>query len=152
MADRYQIIFDMDTKLLEELYHGNSDNNAYTDIRSVLNRYGFKNIQGSVYNGDEGVSEAHGTMAIQELTAKYSWFNPCISNIKFYRLESELNAQFISDAVHAARLKFQKQLDNLKSQLIEAGVPEDKIQAILKDQTFEYEGLENQKLIMPGKK
>ena len=43
-------------------------------------------------------------------------------------------------------------MENLKNQLIEAGVPEDKIQAILKDQTFEYEGLENQKLIMPGKK
>ncbi len=152
MADRYQITFDMDTKLLEELYHGNNYNNAYADIRTVLNKYGFRNIQGSVYIGDEGVSEAHGTMAIQELTAKFSWFNPCISNIKFYRLESELNAQFVSDAVHAARLKFQKQLDTLRSQLIEAGIPEDKIQSILKNQTFEYEGLENQTLILPGKK
>jgi virulence-associated protein VapD len=67
---KYLITFDLDTTKLKTLYHGKNYNNAYYDIRSTLSRRGFENIQGSVYLGQEGISEAHGTIAIQELTAK----------------------------------------------------------------------------------
>ena len=68
---RYLITFDMDTNCLKDNYHGNSYNKAYSDIKTILARHGFENIQGSVYLGREGISEAHGTIAIQELTARF---------------------------------------------------------------------------------
>ncbi|OOH90679.1 VapD [Pasteurellaceae bacterium 15-036681] len=138
---RYLITFDMDTNCLKENYHGNSYNNAYYDIRNVLEEHGFENLQGSVYLGREGVSEAHGTIAIQELTAKFRWFYPCVSNIKFYRIESDLNADFIAENVHKARLAFEKQMQTLEQSLISAGLERSQIDDILKRQVF---SLENQ--------
>lgn len=131
----------MDTNCLKENYHGNSYNNAYYDIRNVLEEHGFENLQGSVYLGREGVSEAHGTIAIQELTAKFRWFYPCVSNIKFYRIESDLNADFIAENVHKARLAFEKQMQTLEQSLISAGLERSQIDDILKRQVF---SLENQ--------
>ena len=108
---RYLITFDMDTNCLKDNYHGNSYNNAYADIKNILAKHGFENIQGSVYLGREGISEAHGTIAIQELTARFDWFYSCISNIKFYRLESDLNAQFIADGVYQAKQAFLQRVE-----------------------------------------
>ncbi|CBX21459.1 unnamed protein product [Neisseria lactamica Y92-1009] len=111
---RYLITFDMDTNCLKDNYHGNSYNNAYSDIKTILARHGFENIQGSVYVGREGISEAHGTIAIQELTARFVWFYSCISNIKFYRLESDLNAQFIADGVYQAKQAFLQRVEQVR--------------------------------------
>ncbi len=140
---KYLITFDMNTACLAEQYHGNNHTNAYGDIKQVLLKYGFSNMQGSVYIGDEGVSEAHGTLAIQELTAKYDWFYSCVSNIKFYRLESDLDAQFIADGVHQAKQRFKKRLAEMEMSLIEAGLEQHKINRILSDQQF---SLENESL------
>lgn len=136
---RYLITFDMDTNCLKENYHGNSYNNAYYDIRNVLEDHGFENLQGSVYLGKEGISEAHGTIAIQELTAKFRWFYPCVSNIKFYRIESDLNADFIAENVHKARLAFEKQMQALEQNLIIAGLGRVQIDEILQRQVFSLE-------------
>lgn len=136
---RYLITFDMDTNCLKENYHGNSYNNAYYDIRNVLEDHGFENLQGSVYLGKEGISEAHGTIAIQELTAKFRWFYPCVSNIKFYRIESDLNADFIAENVHKARLAFEKQMQALEQNLIIAGLDRVQIDEILQRQVFSLE-------------
>ncbi|VEI74677.1 CRISPR associated protein Cas2 [Mannheimia haemolytica] len=138
---RYLITFDMDTNCLKENYHGNTFNNAYYDIRNVLKQHGFENLQGSVYLGNEGVSEAHGTIAIQELTAKFKWFYPCVSNIKFYRIESDLNADFIAYNVHKAREKFEKQLQVLEQTLVDTGLNRVQIDEILKKQVFSLEDL-----------
>ncbi len=140
---KYLIAFDMNTACLAEQYHGNSHTNAYGDIKQVLQKYGFSNMQGSVYIGGEGVSEAHGTLAIQELTAKYDWFYSCVSNIKFYRLESDLDAQFIADGVHQAKQRFNQRLAEMEMSLIEAGLEQHKINRILSDQQF---SLENESL------
>lgn len=134
---KYLITFDMDTNCLKEHYHSNSYNNAYADIKTVLSKHGFNNIQGSVYLGNEGVSEAHGTIAIQELTARFDWFYSCVSNIRFYRLESDLDAQFIADNVHSAKQKYLNRIEQLKKSLIEAGLDNDKINQVLKQQSFE---------------
>lgn len=138
---RYLITFDMDTDCLKSNYHNVSYNNAYKDIENILNKHCFRRIQGSVYLGDEGISEAHGTLAIQELTLRFDWFNPCTSNIRLYRLESDLDAQFISDAVHQAKLAFAKRLEDLKQSLIEAGLNEIQIKSILEKQKLELENL-----------
>lgn len=138
---RYLITFDMDTNCLDNNYHGNNPNNAYANIRSVLERRGFNNIQGSVYLGNENVSEAHGTLAIQELTARYDWFYTCVSNIKFYRLESDLNAQFIADGVFQAKQAFFQRVEQLRKSLVQAGLTQEQIDEVIKQQQFELDGL-----------
>ncbi|HCR6472949.1 VapD [Neisseria sicca] len=136
---RYLITFDMDTNCLKDNYHGNSYNNAYADIKNILAKHGFENIQGSVYLGREGISEAHGTIAIQELTARFDWFYSCISNIKFYRLESDLNAQFIADGVYQAKQAFLQRVEQLRISLTEAGLSDEQINQVLEKQKFELE-------------
>ncbi len=138
---KYLISFDMDTNCLKDNYHGNSYNNAYSDVKAILAKHGFDNIQGSVYLGHEGISEAHGTLAIQELTAKFDWFYACVSNIKFYRLESDLNAQFIADGVFQAKQEFLKRVEQLRLSLEKAGLSESQINEVLAQQTFSLEEL-----------
>ena len=138
---RYLITFDMDTNCLKNNYHGNSYNNAYADIRTILLKHGFDNIQGSVYLGHEGISEAHGTIAIQELTARFDWFYTCVSNIKFYRLASDLNAQFIADGVFKAKQAFFQRVEQLKKSLVQAGLTQEQIDDVIKQQQFELDGL-----------
>ena len=136
---RYLITFDLDTNCLKDNNHGNSYNNAYADIKNILAKHGFENIQGSVYLGREGISEAHGTIAIQELTARFDWFYSCISNIKFYRLESDLNAQFIADGVYQAKQAFLQRVEQLRISLTEAGLSDEQINQVLEKQKFELE-------------
>ncbi|AIK17695.1 VapD [Glaesserella parasuis] len=136
---RYLITFDMDTNCLKDNYHGNTHNNAYYDIRNTLEKHGFEHLQGSVYLGKEGISEAHGTIAIQDLTAKFDWFYPCVSNIKFYRIESDLNADFIAENVHKAKEAFKQQMKTLELTLINSGLDRAKIDEILNKQIFSLE-------------
>lgn len=138
---RYLITFDMDTNCLKDNYHNKNWNNAYYDIKNILSNHGFNNIQGSVYLGNENVSEAHGTLAIQELTAKFDWFYACVSNIKFYRLESDLDAQFIADGVYQAKQAFYARINELKTRLIEAGLTEQQISDIIAEQQFSLKNL-----------
>lgn len=128
----------MDTNCLKENYHGNSYNNAYNDVKNILSKNGFDNIQGSVYLGREGISEAHGTVAIQELTASFNWFYSCVSNIKFYRIESDLNAQFIADRVNSAKIAFLQSVEELRKSLEKEGITQDKIEKIINEQKFEF--------------
>ncbi|MDO5090747.1 MAG: hypothetical protein Q4D61_04310 [Cardiobacteriaceae bacterium] len=138
---RYLITFDMDTRCLQERYPAQTWQNAYADIKKILACHGFDNIQGSVYLGDEAVSEAHGTLAIQELSFRYEWFCDCVSNIKFYRLESDLNAQFIVDGVVKARAVFRERLGELEKSLRLANVGEEQIAQILAAQPFALDSL-----------
>lgn len=136
---KYLITFDMDTNCLKENYHGNNWNNAYADIARILKEYGFEGIQGSVYLGAEGISEAHGTLALQKLTANYNWFYSCVSNVRFYRLESDLNAQFIVDGVFHAKQQFLKKMEALRFSLQQAGLTETQIDQVLKQQSFDFQ-------------
>lgn len=138
---RYLITFDMDTNCLKQNYHGNSYNNAYADIKAVLAKHGFNNIQGSVYLGDPNASEAHGTLAIQELTARFDWFYSCVSNIKFYRLESDLDAQFIADGVYKAKQAFIEHMAQLRKSLVQAGLSDEQIDKVLAEQNFEISNI-----------
>lgn len=137
--DRCLIVFDLDTKCLEKNYHNPSWQNAYADIRKVLNRYRFNNIQGTVYLSEVGVRQAHGTLALQEVAIKFAWFEKCVSNVQFYDLADDFNAQFIVDGIAHAREAFERRLADLRQQLILAGLPAAKVDEIMSKQVFSLE-------------
>jgi virulence-associated protein VapD len=137
--DRCLIVFDLDTKCLEKNYHNNSWQNAYADIRRILNRHRFNNIQGTVYLSERGVRQAHGTLALQEVAIKFAWFEKCVSSVQFYDLADDFNAQFIVDGVAQARAAFERRIADLRQQLIMAGLPTDKVDEIIGKQVFALE-------------
>ena len=137
--DRCLIVFDLDTKLLEANYHNASWRNAYADIQRVLFKNRFQNIQGTVYLSEPGVRQAHGTIALQEIAIRYEWFGKCVSNVQFYDLADDFNAQFIVDGVTQARAAFERRVAGLRQQLIEAGLSTDKVDEIIGKQVFTLE-------------
>lgn len=134
--DRCLIVFDLDPKLLEQHYLNNSWSNGYGDLQRILSRHRFTNIQGTVYLSDVGVRQAHGTLALQEVAVRFAWFEKCVSNIHFFDLAGDFNAQFIVDGVAQARAAFEQRLDGLRMQLLEAGLTEAKIDEIVGQQQF----------------
>ena len=58
---------------------------AYTDIGTVLNRYGFNRVQGSVY-GSQNDSLLNVTLAMNALTT-LSWFKTCVRHIRACKVE-----------------------------------------------------------------
>ena len=139
--DRCLIVFDLDTKLLEQHYHNSSWRNGYMDIQRVLYRHRFSNIQGTVYLSERGIRQAHGTLAIQEVAIRFPWFEKCVSNIQFYDLGDAFNAQFIVEGIAQARAAFERRIAALKTSLIEAGLPADKVEEIIGKQQFSLENV-----------
>ncbi|GHT87107.1 hypothetical protein AGMMS49543_22080 [Betaproteobacteria bacterium] len=139
--DRCLIVFNLDTRLLEENYHNASWRNGYADIQRVLYRHRFTNIQGTVYLSERGVRQAHGTLALQEVAIRFPWFDKCVSNVQFYDLADDFNAQFIIDGVTAAREAFNQRIEVLRQQLLEAGLAPAKIDEIVGQQTFSLENV-----------
>lgn len=83
----YAIVFDLDTNLLRETYPTPSWNNAYSDVRRVLEQRGFDWQQGSTYFGNEQVTAVDCVLAVQELDRTYSWFQPSVRDIRMLRIE-----------------------------------------------------------------
>ena len=140
--DRTLIVFDMDTHCLERHYHNLSWRNAYADIQRILKKHGFTNIQGTVYLSDVGIKQAHGTLALQEVAARFEWFYHCASNIQFYELKDDFNAQFIVDGVQRAREAFQRSLDVLRQELLQAGLPANKVEEIVGKRQFSLQQIQ----------
>ena len=140
--DRPLIVFDMDTHCLERNYHNPSWRNAYADIQRILKKHGFTNIQGTVYLSDVGIKQAHGTLALQEVAARFEWFYHCASNIQFYELKDDFNAQFIVDGVQRAREAFQRSLDGLRQELLQAGLPTNKVEEIVGKRQFSLQQIQ----------
>jgi virulence-associated protein VapD len=137
--DRCLIVFDLDTKCLEKNYHNPSWQNAYGDIKRILSKHRFGNIQGTVYLSEMGVRQAHSTLALQEVAIRFSWFEKCVSNVQFYDLADDFNAQFIIDGISQAREAFERRIAGLRQQLIDAGLPPIKVDEIIGQQTFSLE-------------
>lgn len=137
----------MDTHCLEENYHNTSWRNAYADIQRILKRHGFTNIQGTVYLSDVGIKQAHGTLALQEVAARFEWFYTCASNIQFYELKDDFNAQFIVDGVQAARLAFKKRMAEMKNEMLAAGFDAEKVEEIMQKRQFSLEEWQNNPMI-----
>ncbi len=132
----------MDTHCLERNYHNPSWRNAYADIQRILKKHGFTNIQGTVYLSDIGIKQAHGTLALQEVAARFEWFYHCASNIQFYELKDDFNAQFIVDGVQRAREAFQSSLDGLRQELLQAGLPANKVEEIVGKRQFSLQQIQ----------
>lgn len=85
-SSTYAIAFDLDNDMLSRTYGAASYNNAYADIKKVLEEYGFTRQQGSVYFGD--VDAVKTVMATQALAKKYSsWFPASVRDIRMLRIE-----------------------------------------------------------------
>jgi virulence-associated protein VapD len=85
----YAIAFDMDIEQLRTNY-GDPYNNAYLEIRRVLQRHGFAWQQGSVYFGGENVTAVTCVLAAIDLAQTLPWFAASVRDIRMLRIE-ELN-------------------------------------------------------------
>src|SRR5436309_3303323 len=85
----YAIAFDMDIEQLRANY-GDPYNNAYLEIRRVLQRHGFVWQQGSVYFGGPEVTAVTCVLAAQDLARSLPWFAASVRDIRMLRIE-ELN-------------------------------------------------------------
>jgi virulence-associated protein VapD len=85
----YAIAFDMDIEQLR-VHYGDPYNNAYVEIRRVLEGHQFQWQQGSVYFGGPAVTAASVMVAVIDLTARLPWFAASVRDIRMLRIE-ELN-------------------------------------------------------------
>jgi virulence-associated protein VapD len=80
--------FDLDTETLQKVYGGTSWNNAYLEIRRLLEVEGFEWRQGSVYFGDpDKVDAVTCVLAVQKLATSLSWFGQAVRDIRMLRIE-----------------------------------------------------------------
>jgi virulence-associated protein VapD len=82
----YAITFDMDIESLR-LNHGEPYNNAYSEIRKVLQKQGFDWQQGSVYFGGESINAVTCVLAAIELSRVLPWFAASVRDIRMLRIE-----------------------------------------------------------------
>jgi virulence-associated protein VapD len=85
----YAIAFDMDIEQLR-IHYGDPYNNAYLEIRQVLEEHQVHWQQGSVYFGGPEVTAATVMVAVIDLTTRLSWFAASVRDIRMLRIE-ELN-------------------------------------------------------------
>lgn len=83
----YAIAFDLDTDRLKTTYAGSSWNNAYNDIRAILENHGFDWMQGSLYFGKKHVDPVLVVVAVQDLTRRLPWFASSVRDIRLLRIE-----------------------------------------------------------------
>jgi len=96
----YAIAFDMDTDTLRKCYGGESNNNAYADIKKVLLKHGFNWNQGSVYFGDpQMVNAVTCVLAVMDVARSFPWFAPSVRDIRMLRIEEQND---LMDAVRQA--------------------------------------------------
>ena len=82
----YAITFDMDIESLK-LNYGDPYNNAYGEIREVLQKQGFTWQQGSVYFGGESINAVTCVLAAIELARVLPWFAASVRDIRMLRIE-----------------------------------------------------------------
>lgn len=85
----YAIACDMDIESLRQHY-GDPYNNAYLEIRRVLQAHGFNWQQGSVYFGGEEINAVTCVLAAIDLSRTLPWFSASVRDIRMLRIE-ELN-------------------------------------------------------------
>ncbi len=95
----YAIAFDMDIESLRNNY-GDPYNNAYLEIRKVMEKHGFNWQQGSVYFGGERINAVTCVLAAIDLSRSLPWFAASVRDIRMLRIE-ELND--LMPAVQQAR-------------------------------------------------
>jgi virulence-associated protein VapD len=83
----YAIVFDLDTRVLQELNHNAHYNNAHAVIKKYLTTRGFEWKQGSTYFGDDTIDAVRCVRTVQKLSAKFPWFKPAVRDIRMLRIE-----------------------------------------------------------------
>ncbi len=96
----YAIAFDLDTKVLQELYPNPSWQNAYYDVERGLRKFGFERRQGSVYFGNDAVDAVTCVLAVQDLAAGLPWFRPSVTDIRMLRIEDNNDLKPAIERVH----------------------------------------------------
>lgn len=86
----YAIAFDLETETLKQAYPNSSWNNAYGDIRKVLEPLGFAWQQGSLYFGSAEINAVKCVLAAQKLSQTYPWFKASVRDVRMMRIE-EMN-------------------------------------------------------------
>jgi virulence-associated protein VapD len=81
----YAITLEMSAS--RDAYPNDSYQNAYADIRQVLDEYGFDWQQGSVYFGGQSVNAMVCVLAAQELARRFAWFVSSVRDIRMLRIE-----------------------------------------------------------------
>jgi len=80
----YAIAFDLVVEETE-IHHPKGVSQAYSEIGSVLNEYGFRRVQGSLYvTNDEDMANLF--LAIQALRNR-GWFPKSVRDIRAFRVE-----------------------------------------------------------------
>lgn len=88
----YAIVFDLDQETLSKTYYVPSYQNAYGDIKKVLESHGFTRQQGSVYFGNVGEVDAVScVLAVMDLAKANPWFAPSVTDIRMLRIEENNN-------------------------------------------------------------
>ena len=82
----HAISFDMDIESLK-LHYGDPYNNAYAEIRKVLQKQGFNWQQGGVYFGGETINAVTCVLAAIELARVLPWFSASVRDIRMLRIE-----------------------------------------------------------------
>lgn len=85
----YAIAFDMDIESLRQNY-GDPYNNAYMEIRRILEEHGFRWQQGSTYFGDDRINAVTCVLAAIDLAQRLPWFPASVRDLRMLRIE-ELN-------------------------------------------------------------
>ena len=85
----YAIAFHMDIEQLR-VHYGDPYNNAYVEIRRVLESHQFQWQQGGVYFGGAAVTAASVMVAVIDLTTRLPWFAASVRDVRMLRIE-ELN-------------------------------------------------------------
>ena len=85
----YAIAFDMDIESLRNNF-GDPYNNAYMEIRKVLEEHGFNWQQGSTYFGGDQINAVTCVLAAIDLAQRLPWFSASVRDIRMLRIE-ELN-------------------------------------------------------------
>ena len=84
---RYAIAFDLDTDKLKTLY-GSPYNNAYVEIKKVLEQFNFIGQQGNLYfSRSEEENAVKCMLAVQTLSRDLKWFDKCVKDIRMLRIE-----------------------------------------------------------------
>lgn len=91
----YAITFDLNIELLKTNYTGNNYNNAYSEIRRFLESQGFNHQQGSVYFGDETITNITCVLAVQNLSREFPWIKSCVKDIRLLRIEENNDANIL---------------------------------------------------------
>lgn len=89
----YAIAFDLDTNILKQSYPNPSWQNAYGDIREILEPMGFAWQQGGMYFGNEKINAVTCVLAAQQLSRTYSWFKASVRDIRMLRIEEMSDLQ-----------------------------------------------------------